>query len=94
MATKWNERMTVLTGTRNRVLGLGRFLVGIGIIGTALWVSSPQSALALNQELQEEEEEDQGCGYGGGAECASVGLCIDIWKIITLCRKTYHYYPE
>lgn len=93
MATKWHKRMTVLTRTRNGVLGLGRVLVGICIIGTALWVSSPQSALGLNQEPQEEEEEEQGCGYGSGPECASVGFCIDLWKIVTLCRKVYYYYP-
>lgn len=93
MTSKRDERMTVLARTPRGVLGLGRFLVGICIVGTALWVSSPQSVLALNQEELQEEEVETGCGSLGKAECSSISFCIDLWKIITVCSKHYTYYP-
>ena len=94
MVREKDQEMATSKRTRNGILRLGRLFAAGCILGVVLWASSPHQALAFNQELSTgEEEEEKGCGPNSGAHCRTMGFCFDFFKVITICSKTYEYYP-
>lgn len=94
MVREEDQEMATSKRTRNGVLRLSRIFAASCILGAVLWASSPHQALAFNQEIStgEEEEEEESCGQNNGDECKSIGFCIDLFKIFTVCGKSYFYY--
>ena len=70
---------------RPKSRGVVRFLAAMGVVVAVAMATSPQPADALSSP----------CGQGGEQECQSIGVCIDLWKLFTICFESYAYYaPE
>lgn len=91
------ERVMIAKSARTRTMGMGRLLLAIAIIVGVTTASSPQPALAVGQALvidESVEENAPGCGQTGDRECQSVGACVDLWNLFTICVKGYTYYLD
>ena len=68
----------------------GRVALAVCLVTAAVLWTSPAPALAVAP--QDSPTEEIPCGPYEDAECRSVGVCIDVWKIIKLCITFYDYY--
>ena len=55
-----------------------------------LW-TTPRGTSGLQDD---DDHTELSCGQHDGEECQSLGVCIDIWRIIKICSLWYQYYEE